>query len=454
MGPLTSCRPSTISATACDTVEAGYQCKDNISHSWGQYSPYFTVPSTISDVVPGDCQVTFAQILARHGARFPTASKTAQYNATIQQLHQNVKSYKGKYAFLQDYVYSLGADDLTLFGQQQMINAGTKFYGRYRDLTRSQTPFFRSASEARVLESAQNFTQGFHNAKSRDPAARGGDSFPYSMVVIQEGNGENNTLSHDLCTAFENGPDSKIGSSAHSTWANTFIPPIMTRLNHDLPGANLTIAQTINIMDLCPFSTVASNTGAGSAFCNLFTASEWQQYGYYQSLGKWYGYGRGNPLGSTQGVGFTNELIARMTNEPVVDATSTNHTLDSNPATFPLEASHTLFADFSHDNDLSGHFAALGLYNATAHLSNTRLENEVQTHGFSAAWTVPFAARAYFEKMQCAGQSEELVRVLVNDRVVPLQNCGADALGRCRLSAWIESLSFARDNGLWDQCFV
>jgi len=48
--------------------------------------------------------------------------------------------------------------------------------------------------------------------------------------------------------------------------------------------------------------------------------------------------------------------------------------------------------------------------------------------------------------------SEELVRVLVNDRVAPLQSCEADGLGRCKLSAFIESLSFARDGGLWDQC--
>jgi hypothetical protein len=63
----------------------------------------------------------------------------------------------------------------------------------------------------------------------------------------------------------------------------------------------------------------------------------------------------------------------------------------------------------------------------------------------------------YVEKMTCGGgeegEDEELVRVLVNDRVVPLQNCGADSLGRCRLGAFVESLSFARGGGLWHACF-
>lgn len=405
--------------------------------------------------MPPSCSVTFAQALSRHGARFPTTTKSLQYSGFIQQLHSNVTSYKGKYAFLADYKYTLGAEDLTTLGQQQLVHSGTKFYTRYEALARKHLPFFRSASQERVVRSAQNFIQGFHSAKLRDPLAKGvaSDRYPYDLEIIQEGPGFNNTLSHELCTAFELGTESTLGSSAMRTWQNIFAPVIVARLNHDLPGAKFSVAQTTYMMDLCPFETVASATGAISPFCDLFNQTEWEAYGYYQSLGKWYGYGSGNPLGPTQGVGFVNELIARMTNQSVKDATSTNHTLDSNPATFPIGSRHMLFADFSHDNDLEPIFAALGLYNNTEPLSKTSYQSEKKTNGFSAAWTVPFAARAYFEKQKCEGMDEELVRVLVNDRVVPLQSCGADALGRCKLSSWVESLSFARGNGHWDQCF-
>lgn len=242
------------------------------------------MPSDISADVPHGCSVSFAQVLSRHGARDPTASKTKAYNATIQQIHANVKTFTGPYAFLANYSYTLGADQLTVFGEQQMINSGIKFYSRYKALASKSTPFFRSSGESRVVESAENFTQGFHAAKLADRRARphGDSTYPYNIVVIPEADGVNNTLNHDLCTDFENGPDGDIADDAQSTWANIFAAPIRDRLNAGLPGANLTIQQTIYMMDLCPFNTVASSTGAINAFCNLFTEEEWHQYGYYE----------------------------------------------------------------------------------------------------------------------------------------------------------------------------
>lgn len=84
------------------------------------------MPSEIPNEVPQGCSITFAQILSRHGARDPTASKTMSYNNTIQKIHSNVKNFTGIYAFLANYEYTLGADQLTVFGQQEMINSGIK----------------------------------------------------------------------------------------------------------------------------------------------------------------------------------------------------------------------------------------------------------------------------------------------------------------------------------------
>lgn len=234
--------------------------------------------------MPNHCSVTFAQVLSRHGARDPTASKTAVYNSTIQQIHANAKNYSGPYAFLVDYEYTLGADQLTLFGEQEMINSGIKFYERYEALASRLNPFVRSSGEARVVESAQNFTHGFHAAKLGDKRARrrGDPAYPYEILVIPEDEGVNNTLNHDLCDAFENGPDDDIADTAQATWSSIFAVPIRDRLNADLPGANLSITQTIYMMDLCPFETVASANGAVSPFCALFTEEEWHQYGYYE----------------------------------------------------------------------------------------------------------------------------------------------------------------------------
>lgn len=447
-----------VSNTSCDTVQKGYQCSPETSHHWGQYSPYFDVAlddsTAISNAIPDGCTLTFAQILSRHGARDPTAGKTALYASIIDKIHANATSYGEGFEFIKAYNYSLGADQLTTFGQQELINSGYKFYGRYESLARAAPPFVRSSGQERVVESARNWTQGYHAALLADSAAtdEATDAYPYNIVLISEDEGSNNTLDHGLCTAFEDGVYSEIGDAAQAVWSAIFTPNITARLNANLPGANLSDAETISLMDMCPYNTVADTQGTISEWCDLFTIDEWESYDYYQTLGKYYGHGAGNPLGPTQGVGFTNELIARLTGSLVVDHTSTNHTLDDNEATFPLN--RTLYADFSHDNDMTGIYFALGLYNNTPALSNSSIQTAEELDGYSSAWTVPFAARMYVEKMVCEDSgSDELVRVLVNDKVRPLANCDADALGRCTVSKFVESLSFAREGGDWDLCF-
>ncbi|KAI1503910.1 histidine phosphatase superfamily [Biscogniauxia marginata] len=439
-------------AASCDAVKTGFQCETEISHSWGQYSPFYSVPSNVSASVPGGCEITFAQVLSRHGARDPTAAKTAAFAAMIEKVQRNTTEYSPDYEFIKDYKYTLGADQLTVFGQQQLVNSGITFYQRYEKLAKNSSPFVRTAGQQRVVDSALNWTQGYHQARLADKHSGSPDAYPYDILIIPEGEEFNNTLSPGTCTSYNEGPD--FGKEAQGVWVNIFTPKITDRVNENLPGANLTNQEIIYLMDMCPFDTVADDKGKVSPFCRLFTVEEWREYAYYQSLGKWYGdasYKEGDALGPTQGVGFVNELIARLTGKPVVDHTSINTTLDDSDSTFPLDK--VLYADFSHDNDMVGVFAAMGLYNTTAALSKTERQGIRETNGFSAGWVVPFAARMYVEKLSCAGGDEELVRVLVNDRVIPLQNCGADEQGRCTLSRFVDSLSFARSGGHWDLCY-
>ncbi|KAJ0166764.1 3-phytase A [Colletotrichum tanaceti] len=423
---------------------------ESVSQFWGQYSPFFSVPSEINAATPSGCEVTFAQVLSRHGARDPTAGKSATYKALVDRIHATVANYGRGFEFIKTYEYTLGADQLTPFGQRELVDSGEAFYRRYQALAATNDPFIRSSGQTRVVESSLNWTQGFYGSKIADGHTGPDGGISGLVTIIPEEKGVNNTLDHGLCTAFEDGAFSKVGDEAQVPWRDTFTPPIMARLNENLPGAGLTAADTISFMQLCPFNTVVD--GKQSQFCDLFTLDEWKSLEYHETLGKYYGFNAGNPLGPTQGVGFTNELIARLTRQPVVDRTSTNSTLDADAATFPLDKK--LYADFSHDNDMMSIYGALGLYNETQPLSKTNRTSVAETKGFTASWTVPFAGRMYVEKMKCGGADEEMVRVLVNDRVVPLVGCGADELGRCKLGRFVESLSFARSGGLWDQCFV
>ncbi|RMX92965.1 hypothetical protein D0867_14376 [Hortaea werneckii] len=440
----------------CNTVEAGYQCRPDLSHYWGEpHSPRVVGQIDADYTKKVNTRHTLKsslkfQTYCQSNVISPLPRSCLVMEPAIQLIHANAQSYTGEFAFIEDYEYNLGADQLTLFGEQQMVDSGIKFYNRYESLARELVPFFRSSGEERVVQSADNFTQGFHAAKlagrCKDPA------YPYPLVVIPEGDGINNTLNHALCTDFEDGPADKIADDAQAAWAGVFAKPIQARLNEGMPGANLSVIETIYMVDLCPFETVANPTGAISRFCDLFTEQEWHQYNYYETLDKYYGYSHGNPLGPTQGVGFAKELIARLTTTPVREGASTNRTLDENNTTFPL--GRQLYADFSHDNDMTAIFSALGLYNTTAALPNTTIVEASQADGYSAAWTASFAARACFEKMTCHGHDEELVRILVNDRVQPLTQCAGDHLGRCTLSAFIDSLDFVKTDGHWDQCFI
>ncbi|KAF1998383.1 acid phosphatase [Amniculicola lignicola CBS 123094] len=429
---------------SCDTIDDGFRCTPKVSHFWGQYALWFSVPSDVHVAPPKGCSATFANVLSRHGGRDPTAGKSALYALLIADIHNTAKQYPGQFAFLKDYEYTLGADQLTDVGRQEMVNSGAHFFRRYSDLAASNPPFVRSAGQDRVIESANKWLVGLAQASKQ--------STPASIsVIIPEGPKWNNTLSHDTCPALEGGPLRRVGYVAQSTFAGIFIPPIQKRVNGNL-GTSLTAGSIISLMDLCPFSTVAHPNGKVSPFCDLFTEEEWHEYDYYQSLGKWYGFGTGNPLGATQGVGYVNELIARLTDSPVKDETNTNTTLNGDSTQFPL--GKKVYADFSHDNDMSQVYAALGLYNNTKALSNETIEGTESTNGFSAAWTVPFAGRMYVEKLSCKEEAkEEYVRIIMNDRVMPLEFCGGDSYGRCTLSNFVKSQQFAREGGRWSECF-
>ncbi|TLD09624.1 hypothetical protein PspLS_11755, partial [Pyricularia sp. CBS 133598] len=205
---------------------------------------------------------------------------------------------------------------------------------------------------------------------------------------------------------------------------------------------------------ICAMETTAniSKTGILSPICNIFENKDWEAFNHYQNELKWYNCFYGNSLGPTLGVGWVNELIARLLQKPVKDSTSTNSTLTANPETFPLK--NKLYADFTHATDFLAIYAALGLLGSThTPVPANRIVSEQRLAEFSVSEVSPFAARMYVEKMICSGHQEEMIRILVNNRVIPLPNCGVDGEGRCKLGAFVKSMSFARSGGHWNKCF-
>ncbi|KAG0695990.1 histidine phosphatase superfamily [Suillus ampliporus] len=367
--------------------------------SWAQYSPYY--PAVEYQAPPPDCNVVQVNLLQRHGARYPTKSAGKAMKKSVKRLKSAKSFLDASLDFVANYTYALGTDDLVPFGATQSFEAGQLHYGRYASLVNERMlPFVRASGSDRVVDSALNWTAGFAYASNQQYT-------PVLSVIVSQSS--NDTLDDHQCP--------KIGTSdaQTGTWLDVFAPEIADRLNQYAPGAHLKNSDIENLMSLCPFETVAHEQI--SPWCALFTEEEWASYEYDGDLYDYYGNGYGQQLGPVQGVGYVNELLARLTGQPVHDNTQTNHTLDSSPVTFPQDKA--FYADFSHDNQMISIYSALGLFVQPHPLDPTH-PNPMRTWVDSKL--VPFSARMITEKLECTigGERDEYVRILVNDALQPL----------------------------------
>jgi hypothetical protein len=162
-----------------------------------------------------------------------------------------------------------------------------------------------------------------------------------------------------------------------------------------------------------------------------------------------------SPTGRAVGIGWVNELIARLTgvqpNSSLI--TNENSTLDDNPKTFPLN--QTLYFDFTHDTNIMGVITALGITQFAQYLPPTGPPPEQQ---LIVSHMEPFGARMVLEKIQCSspvpadrsststtGPATTYMHMMLNQRTIPLfpsyALCGSRADGWCEFNAYLESLA-------------
>jgi len=395
---------------------------------------------------PLSCAVTQVNILERHGARYPTKGTSRDIQATIDKIKKIGVKPDGPLAFIPSYEWDLGLEDLVKFGAQESYDAGAVTYHRYPSLFSTfpgKVPFIRSSSLPRCVDSATNWTKGFEDAS-------GGCFTLPPPLSISETN-SNNTLDNRNCPNYSD----KIATKNQNKFAKHNCINITSRLNGflnsacQMDGNKLNTMDAINLMEMCAFDTVAKEIE--SPFCGLFKEDEWPILEYFLDLNKFYGTGYGNPLGPIQGVGYINELLARLTGNPVNDDTNTNRTLDSDPKTFPFD--RPIYADFSHDDEIAAIVSAMSLF----HDADLPTKTIAQDRTWVSSTIVPFAGRMVVERLMCGVSGETSVRVLVNDAVQNLDFCqGATSDGLCTLTAFVQSQSFATSNGdgNWDACFA
>ena len=177
--------------------------------------------------------------------------------------------------------------------------------------------------------------------------------------------------------------------------------PALDRLNSALePSPPLELAEIACLAPMCAYdSQRTEDWEAWSRWCSVFTPDEWEILGHIRDVEKYYSVGKGSSLGPTLGAGWTNELLARLTDSSpdAQDLTSINRTLDTDESTFP-RGGNRLFVDFSHDNEMIAILASLGLVKQHRALPTDSLPEK---RTFLVAEIAPFGARVVFERIGC-----------------------------------------------------
>jgi hypothetical protein len=137
-----------------------------------------------------------------------------------------------------------------------------------------------------------------------------------------------------------------------------------------------------------------------SDFCTLFTEQEWEGFENTLDIEYYYDYSFGQPTGRAQGIGYLEELLARLQHHFILSSdSSVNSTLDDNEQDFPLN--QKFYADFSHDDILISILTAMSLDYLKDPPSLTDFPPNSTRH-FVMSNLTPFAARLVTEVIGCA----------------------------------------------------
>ncbi|EPQ50321.1 phytase [Gloeophyllum trabeum ATCC 11539] len=407
---------------------------------WGNLSPWYSVGRGAFGVdagpePPETCRVTGLHFLHRHGARYPTSFASYGGPANFSgRLHEAAAGWNGTgdLEFMNEWTYKLGEEVLTPFGRQQLFDLGVSLRLKYGFLLENFTaanaiPVFRTESQDRMLASALNFAVGFFGYPFEGQ---------YQQSITIEADGFNNTLA-----PYKTCPNARIAAKSDRAipyvreWAGIYLSDALARLQPQLKGYQLTVEDVYTLQQMCAYETVAIGY---SKFCELFTEEEWEGFNYAMDLYFWYDSAFGSPVAKVQGIGYVQELVARLTHTPIpTHNSSTNATLDDDPLMFPLGQS--LYVDATHEVVVLNVITALNL-TSFARDGPLPADHIPPNRSFRVSQLAPFATNVQFQLLSCASTPGPQIRVIINDGVVPLtgiRGCPADKDGMCPVDAFV-----------------
>ena len=203
-----------------------------------------------------------------------------------------------------------------------------------------------------------------------------------------------------------------------------------------------------------------------SPWCDLFTYEEWQGFEYSIDLDFAGDNYFQSPTGRAVGIGYVEEVLARLTNHTIDSVTGqVNVTLDNNTVTFPLN--QTLYFDFSHDTNIAAILTAFGFKQFQPLLPTT---GPPPSHDLIVSHLQPFGARIDIEIIQApqpvaadrtnakdaytTGPPTSYIHFIVNQRTLPLgasfPACGQRSDGWCELDTFLDIQSQSLKNASYE----
>lgn len=230
-------------------------------------------------------------------------------------------------------------------------------------------------------------------------------------MIIPEGGTENNTLaSYDSCFNDNVEGIGDLGDLDLFTYLPDYLTAATSRLQKYAPADFMfTVNDTYAMQSICAYENAFIGM---SDFCGLFMVDEWAGFEKTLDIEYYYDYAFGNPTGRAQGLGYVQELLARLNHTLITSSTSSvNSTLDGNAATFPTD--QAFYADFSHDDIIVSVLTALSLDYIRDPPSLTQYPPNPNRH-FILSHLTPFGARLITETIGCSSPNPEPVK---NSRV-------------------------------------
>lgn len=303
---------------------------------------------------------------------------------------------------------------LNVGGYKELYDMGTYYRFQYPTFFKSNSNYtlwanMYQAFEPRVIDSARLFARGYLG-----PNSTFGDvevlnnTDPRSIA--------NSLAPSDLCPTYLDNS----GGNFATTWANVYLPPIVTRINKLITGLQFNSTDVVQFPYLCGFETPIN--GYRSPWCNVFTEEETLAYEYAQDIRYWYGSGLGTTVDQKLMLPFLTAVVERFVDGPNASYPDGNGTSAFHP---PM-----LIATFTNDGQINQLAAAIGVFDNQPQLPDTYI---LTNRTFKASNFVTMRGTIGFERLSCGAAGSKYMRIKLNDAVYPVVGCQSGPGSSCPL---------------------